>query len=185
MANRGIKICLVVSSLFLIIVAIVTVALFLTIFKPKNPGIFLHPVNLDDFELLSSSSAAISPLNVMITIVNPNYGNFKYKNSTGYINYNGSIIAEVPIVTSSVPARSIANVSASAGFMTQKLSADNNFLEDIEDGAFNLTANATLPGKVSMLKIFKLKAKVYISCDIVFNITSVEVDSTCISKIKL
>lgn len=184
MATRGLKICLAVSSLFLIILAIVIVTLILTIFKPKNPDIFLHPVDLENFQLLSPNTTS-APLGIVITIVNPNYGNFKYVNSSGYLKYRDTIIAEVPLGIRSFPARSTTNVSTTVGIMTDKLIQDPKFLSDIEGGVFNLTAEATLPGKVTMIKILRLKAKIYISCGVSFNIIAVDASSRCMSKIKL
>ncbi|XP_027348223.1 uncharacterized protein LOC113859717 [Abrus precatorius] len=182
--GRGLKICLIVSFLFFIIIATVLVTLYFTIFKPKNPDIFVHPVDLDNFQLLSPNSTN-APLGMVITIVNPNYGSFSYSNSTGYVKYRDTIIAEVPLVSNSVPARSTVNVSTSAGVMTGKLLGNVDFLSDIEDMVFNLTSMATLPGKASVLNIFKLKATVYISCDMSFNISAIEADSSCTSKIDL
>ena len=126
-----------------------------------------------------------APLGIVITIVNPNYGNFKYVNSSGYLKYRDTIIAEVPLGIRSFPARSTTNVSTTVGIMTDKLIQDPKFLSDIEGGVFNLTAEATLPGKVTMIKILRLKAKIYISCGVSFNIIAVDASSRCMSKIKL
>ncbi|RDX71838.1 hypothetical protein CR513_48756, partial [Mucuna pruriens] len=184
MATRSLKICLAITTLLFIIVATVIVTLILTIFKPKNPVISIHPIDLENFQLLSPNSTS-APLGMVITIVNPNYGSFKYVNSTGYLKYHDTVIAEVPLETRLVPARSTTNVSTSAAIMTRKLIDDINFLQDVEVGAFNLTSTATLAGKVTVIKILRRKAKVYVTCDISFNITSVDFVSTCMSKIKL
>ena len=186
MATKRLRICMVVSSLFLIIVVTMLLTLILTIFKPKDPDISVHPVDLENFELFQPSVTKV-PLGLVITIVNPNHGSFKYINSTGYLIYHDTIVAEVPLVTKFVPARSTINVSTFAGVMTRQLESDPKFWSDIEVGTLNFTSKATLPGKVTMLKIFKLKATVYITCDISFklNISSMDADSSCISKIKL
>lgn len=185
MANRSrLRICLVVSSIFLVIVATLIFTLSLTIFKPKNPDVSIHPVGLENLELFSPNSTTV-PLGMVITVVNPNYGSFKSKNTTGYLNYHDTIVANVPIGTKSFPARGMANVSASAGIMSAELISDPLFLSDIEDGAFNLTAKVTFRGKVNMLKAFKLKATVYVWCDIFFNISSMDAGSSCRTKIKL
>ncbi|KAK7404917.1 hypothetical protein VNO78_05968 [Psophocarpus tetragonolobus] len=184
MVARGFKICLLVSSLFFIIVAIVIVTLILTMFKPKNPDIFINPVDLENFQLLTPNSTT-APLDMVVTIVNPNYGSFKQVNSGAHLKYRDTIIAEVPLEARLFPARTTTNVSTSADITTEKLIADPNFWSDVEGGVFNLTAEAVLDGKVTMIKIFKLKAKIYIHCGISFNITAVDASSSCISKIKL
>ncbi|RDX83458.1 hypothetical protein CR513_35618, partial [Mucuna pruriens] len=167
MASRGFKICLAVCLLFLIIVTIVIVTLFLTIFKPKNPNITVHPLGLEqlDFSLLPNLTINVS-LGMLITIENPNYGSFEYTNSTSYVNFHDTVVAEVPIGAELVPARSQINVTTSADFMVAKLINDPNFWSDVLLGTLNFTSTTALSGKARMLKIIKLKATAYSSCDI-------------------
>ncbi|KAK7257528.1 hypothetical protein RIF29_31565 [Crotalaria pallida] len=182
--RRRIKICFSVSALFLIIFATVIVTLSFTIFRPKDPEVSLHLVDLEKFQFFTPNSTSES-LGLVITVVNKNYGSFKSRNSIGYLNYRHIVVAKVPIETKVIPARSKMNVSTSAGIMTNKFMSDPMFWSDIEAGALNLTASVTLPGKVSMIKILKLKAMVNISCNIYFNLSAVKADSICISKIKM
>lgn len=182
--RRGLRICSIVSAIFLIVAATVILTLFLTIFKVKDPVVSVHPVGLENIQFFQPNSTTV-PLGMIITIMNPNYGAFKSKNTTGYLKYRDTVVAEVPLERKTIPARGTVNVSTSAGLMSGKLIADEIFLTDVADGSFNLTAKAILPGKVHMLKVFKLKATVNISCDISLNISSMSTDSSCITKIKL
>nr|KYP58745.1 hypothetical protein KK1_014166 [Cajanus cajan] len=122
---------------------------------------------------------------MVITIQNPNYGSFEFTNSTGYVNFHDTVIAEVPIDAELVPARSQINVSTSADFMVAKLVNDPSFWSDVVHGTLIFTSTATLPGKARMFNIIKLKATAYSLCDISFNISSKDVDTNCISKVKL
>ncbi|WJX73865.1 hypothetical protein P8452_57596 [Trifolium repens] len=184
MAKRSVKICLIVSTLFLILVSIVTITLIFTVFKPKDPTI---GVNFAHFNFLSPNIAMNVTLGMVITIINPNYGSFKYQNSIGYITYNDTIVGNVPIGSQFVPARSEINVNTSANFMVGKLIQNPNFWPDIIKNKmrFNLTSTTELPGKAIVLKYIKLKAIASCSCDISVNITSNGVESNCISRIKL
>ncbi|OIW05934.1 hypothetical protein TanjilG_07210 [Lupinus angustifolius] len=182
--KQRLKICFAVSALFFIIVATVIVTLTFTTFKIKDPDVSLRPVGLENFQFFTPNST-IEPLSMLITVVNPNYGRFKSINSIGYLNYRHNVIAKVPFEKIVIPAHSKINVSTTAGIVTKKLMSDPKFWTDIEVGALNLTANVILPGKVSMIKIFKLKATVTISCGIYLNLSAVDADSSCITKIKL
>jgi len=186
MANKGLKICLAMSLLFLIIVTIATVTLFLTVFKPKDPNIMVQPVGLENFDLslLTNLTSNVS-LPMVITMGNPNYGSFEYPKATGFVNFHDTLVGEVPIEGEFVPARDQITVETSAVFMLQKLVSDDRFLADVLSGSLNFTSAAALSGKVHMLTIFKLKATVYCTCDFSINITSRSVGSKCISKIKL
>ncbi|KAI4305128.1 hypothetical protein L6164_028514 [Bauhinia variegata] len=120
-----------------------------------------------------------------ITIENPNYASFRYHNSTAYVNYHDLVVSEVPMKAQLIPARSKINLTTSADFMVGKLIEDPNFWSDFAYGTLNLTSTATLPGKVTMLKIIKFKGTVNNGCDISVNISSMAVESKCLSKIKL
>lgn len=134
-------------------------------------------------------NSSCNPLNVtlgmIITIRNPNYGSFQYINSTSYVKFHDTVVAEVPIEAELVPARSQINVNTSADFMVAKLINDPNFLSDVLGGTLNFTSTIALPGKARMLNIIKLKATSYSTCDISVNISSRNVDTNCKSKIKL
>ncbi|GAU49963.1 hypothetical protein TSUD_272170 [Trifolium subterraneum] len=124
-------------------------------------------------------------MHMIISIKNPNYGDFKTKNATGYIHYQHTLLAKVPISAKFFPARKTTNVSATAGLMSGKLLSNDAFLKDIEDEVFNMTATTTLHGKVYLIRIFKLKAMVDISCQIKLNVTSMDTNSFCITNMKV
>lgn len=184
--GRGLKICLAVSLLLLIIATVVIVTLSLTVFKPKNPVIRVDLVGIENFQFpLSANSTMNVTLDTLITIVNPNYGSFNYINSTAYVNYDNTIVGEVPIGAAFVPARGTVNVTTGAIFMVGKLIQDPKFWSDVVSGSLNLTSTAELPGKASILKFIKLRATAYSSCDISVSISSMHAVTKCIDKIKV
>lgn len=186
MAARGLKICLAVSLLFLIIVTTVIVALALTIFKPKDPVISVYPFGLESFDNFSMSPELNVTIGMLVTMENPNYGSFKFINSTSYVKFEDTVVAEVPMESEFVPARSTINVTTHADFMVKKLIYNPKFFSDILlSGTLNMTSTAALPGKVTMLKIIKFKATAYSSCDIYFHVISMRADTKCTTKIKL
>jgi len=184
MNKRGLKICLLVSIIFLIIVATVILSLVFTIFKPKNPDVHVYPIGLENLQFLQPNVTSV-PLHLVVTIFNPNYGTYKTKNTTGYLHYQDTLVAIAPVGPKKLPGHRTTNVSATAGLMSVELISNDKFLVDVADGSFNLTAKAIFHGKVHMSKVFKVKATVNISCDIFFNITSLHTDSYCITKIKV
>jgi len=186
MSNKGLKICLVLFLFLLVIVSVGMVTLFLTVFKPKDPNIMVQPVGLEHFNLslLTNLTANVS-LPMVITMVNPNFGSFEYPEAMGYVNFHGGIVGEVPIQGEFVPAREQIVVDAWANLMLQKVVTDTRFWADVLSGSLNFTSTAALPGKVEMLKILKLKATVYSTCDFSIDLTSRNVDSKCSAKIKL
>lgn len=177
---RRLKLCCGVSAILLIVVVVVLTTLSLTIFKPKQPEITAHP-NL----VFHSDSQLNVTIQMVITIDNPNYEGFKYKNTTAYVTYRETVVAEVPIVQEHVPARAKLNVTTSADLMVSKLMSNPYFWNDVASGCLNLNSQATLHGQVSLLKFLKLHFKALSSCDILFFIISRNVDSRCNTKLKL
>jgi hypothetical protein len=178
------KTCILVTLILLILVALIILVLAFTVFKPQNPIVNLYPVGLKDMQFFEPNVTSV-PMHMIISIKNPNYGDFKTKNATGYINYKHTLLAKVPISPKFLPARSTTNLSTTSGLMSGKLLNNDMFLKDIEDEAFNMTATTTLHGKVYLIHVFKLKAIVDISCEVKFNITSMDTDSFCITNMKV
>ncbi|KAI4322543.1 hypothetical protein L6164_022225 [Bauhinia variegata] len=184
-SHKCLRICLGVSALFTIILATVILTLVLTVFKPKDPHITVHLVGLEKLQIITPTPNSTETLDVDITIENPNYEAFRYKNSTAYIKFHDKDVAHVHLETKFVQARSQIYMRASANFHPAKLTADPNFWADIGNGTLNLTSTAALPGKVVMFKVIKLKGTVYNWCNFSINVSSMVAESQCISKIKI
>ncbi|XP_045802876.1 uncharacterized protein LOC123896581 [Trifolium pratense] len=182
MAKKNLKVCLGVSAIFFIILAIITITLIFTVFKPKDPNIVVH---IAPYNFLSPDIAPNITLPLVITMGNPNYGSFKFNNGFSYIHYHETIVGIVPIGSHLVPPRSQLNVSTNANFMVGKLIENPLFLAELPGMKFTMVSKAELPGKVIILKFIKVKSMVYNSCDISVNMTSNNVESNCQSKLKM
>ncbi|XVF27826.1 hypothetical protein REPUB_Repub14bG0142600 [Reevesia pubescens] len=115
-----------------IIVVVVLVTLCFTLFKPpKTPKIIPQSVILESIDLIvfPGIKGNIS-LGLVVTVDNPNYGGFKYKNTIAYISYCGNLVAEAPIQNDSIPARSKHNISTTVIIFAEKLATDPNFFND-------------------------------------------------------
>ncbi|BFG26153.1 hypothetical protein CerSpe_124270 [Prunus speciosa] len=184
--RRGLKICCGITAIFLVIVVIVLTTLSLTLFKPKDPKINAKPVGLENIQFSLFPNVTLNvTLGMLITIENRNYGSFKYKNSTAYVHYRNSVVAEVPIEGELVPARGKINMTTSVDLKGETIISNPNFMADVTSGSLNMTSTASLHGKVSLLKIFKFPATAFSTCDISFFILTKSIDSKCTSKIKL
>lgn len=185
-SHKCLKICCLITTIFLIIVAVVFTTLWFTVLKPKDPEITAHPDGLETINPFSMLVITNMTLNMTFTIDNHrNVGTFKFKNATGYLNYHGDIVAEIPIGQNFVPARGKLNVTSSVDLMVSKMISNPLFFNDFVEGSLNLTATSALHGKVSLFSLLKMHATTFITCDISFSIISRQVQSSCISKIKL
>lgn len=111
-SRKGLKICCGVTAILLITFIVVTVILYFTILKPKNPEITSQPVVLEHFELMVLPALKLNvSLGIVVTVNNRNYGGFEYQNSTAYVTYRGDVVAEAPIQADTIPARREHNIS--------------------------------------------------------------------------
>jgi len=183
--KRSLKICCGVTTIFLITSSVVLVVLFLTVLKPKEPHIVAQPVSMKSFKLEVFPALGLNiSLGILVTVDNPNYGSFKYQNSTAYISYRGDVVAEAPIEDDTIPARGKHNISSSLNLMGDKLVKNPNFVGDLfVTGILNFTSTTTLHGKVSLFKLFKMKGTSYSTCDISILVQAKSVDSVCKAKL--
>lgn len=184
--HKRLKICCGVALILLIVFVVISLILYFAMLKPKEPHVTPHPASLENIQLRIFPKFRLNvTLGMVITIRNPNYGSFKYKNTKAYISYRGTIIAEVPIEPEVVPARGELNIRTYASVTADKLVLNHHFLRDLVTGRFDLTSSATLQGTVSVLKVFKLRAEVFSTCDISIVVLTQGLESKCESKIRL
>ncbi|KAK4366681.1 hypothetical protein RND71_014561 [Anisodus tanguticus] len=158
--RRNLKICCVFTVSLLIILVIVSLTLFYTVFKPKKPHVILHPISLNDIEFQIFPRLSLNvTLGLIITIKNPNCGSFKYKDSVVSLIYHGNnSVSEIPIEHGTVPSKGELNISSYANITGEKLVISPYFMKDIEAGSLNFSCTSILHGKVRALKIFKIHA---------------------------
>lgn len=183
--SRCCKICCGVVTLFIIILLVVLIVLFTTILKPKQPKILAHDVIIQDFEyqVLPAFKLNVS-LGLVVTIKNPNYGSFKYKNGTASVYYHEEDIAAVQMEDGEIPARGTKDISTSVLVIADKLILNPSFVADLLTGCFNFTSSSTIHGKASLFKIMKTHATAITDCNIFFCLNQTT-DSTCYSKMKI
>ncbi|KAK8942446.1 hypothetical protein KSP39_PZI009372 [Platanthera zijinensis] len=184
--KKSLKICRAITAGVLLLVLITFLILYFTVLKPKQPKIVASPIGLDHiaFSLPPNPTLNIS-IRAAITIENPNYAGFQYRNSSATVFYRRNLIGDAPIEAGVIRARSTKNISTVINVDADKLMADSSFLPDVLRGSLNLTSTAIMEGKVILLGIFKIRATIYSSCDISIFVWEGTKTSICDSKIEL
>ncbi|KAD3336694.1 hypothetical protein R6Q59_028214 [Mikania micrantha] len=184
-SRRPMMICCVATAVILIIIIVTAITLYFTIFKPKQPEITTQSVTLESFStnVFDVEDTNVT-LGITITIKNPNYGGFKYENSTSYVTYHGDVVAMAPVTADTIPSRGQHNVGATVLVIGKSLISNPNFLKDLATNTLNFTSTTTLKGKAIVLKLFKKKATTYSSCDVSLYILEKNATSYCKSKVK-
>ncbi|KAK1378965.1 Late embryogenesis abundant protein [Heracleum sosnowskyi] len=183
-SRKGLKICCGVTALIIIILIVVAIILFFTVFKPKQPDLTLRSVTLQNIKFFPLPFFLNVSLGITLTVDNPNYGSLKYKDSTTYVTYHGTDIAEAPIHNDTIPARGTHDISTNVVIEGGKMILNPSFPGDLAAGMFNFTASTTLHGKAIALKILKIKVKSINNCDISIVPLTGNVSAVCTSKLK-
>lgn len=184
--RRGLKICCGVTAIMIVIIVIISATLALTVFKPKDPEIDARAVGIQNIQLsLFPKLSVNATLDMEVTIKNPNYGSFKFENTTANVDYHGDIVAKFPMGSQNVPARGQVSLRALVSVMGDKLVSNPFFMGDFGLGSLNFTSDSALHGKVTVWNVIKVKATAYSACEISVFVATRNVISTCKSSIKV
>lgn len=181
---RGLKICLIVTAILITTLAVVVLVLSLTILKPKQPKINTKSVTLNYIKWIPFPFHLNVTLGIVVSVNNPNYGSFKYDNSTAYISYRGTAAADAPIEHDTIPARGSHDISTTVVVIVDSLVLNPHFWVDFTTGCLNFTSSTTLHGKATVWKFLKKKVTTYTTCDLSVYVHVQNVTSVCKSEVK-
>ncbi|CAL1397757.1 unnamed protein product [Linum trigynum] len=178
--GRGLKICLVVACILLLVIAVALVVLFLVVLKPKEPKITTKSVTLDRIQ------SAILPrpflnltLGLVVEVKNPNYGSFRYDDSNAYLVYRGDLVGVSPIPAGYQKARSTQTIRTNITLMAGEFLKDFEFYGDLLKGVLNFTSTSSLHGKASIFKVLKTEVSSNCTCEISVHVASQKTESSC------
>ncbi|XAR53772.1 hypothetical protein NMG60_11022453 [Bertholletia excelsa] len=175
---RTLKICCIVFAILLVTLLVAGIVVYFALLRPKQPKITVQDVTLKHIKLLNVT------LGISLTIDNPNYGSFAYENSTAFVTYREELVARAPIEEDTVPARGKLGISTTVVVTGDKLINNPYFGADFRTGCLNFTSSTTLHGKAKVLKLFKIKATFYSSCNISVFVLTLNATFVCRSKVK-
>ncbi|KAH6773799.1 COBRA-like protein 10 precursor [Perilla frutescens var. frutescens] len=166
------------------LVLVVSLSLWFTILKPRQPKLLTQQLSLKNVNLLLGPLQLNVTLGLLLTVENPNRASYKYDNTTAFITYRGSPAAEAPIQQDTIPSRGNHNITTDVLLHVDALVTNPSFLADFLAGCLNFTSSTTLHGKAKVLNFFKIKATTYSTCDISVYIFTQNSTSVCKSQFK-
>ncbi|CAL1372614.1 unnamed protein product [Linum trigynum] len=178
--RRGLKLCLIVAGILLLVLLVTILVVFLVVLKPKQPKITTKSVTLDRIH----SSIFPKPflnltLGLVVEVENPNYGSFRYDDSSAYLVYRGGLVGVSPIPAGYQKARSTQTIRSNVTLMAGGLLKDLEFYGDLVKGVLNFTSTSSLHGRASMFKVMKVEVTSNCTCEISVRVAGKKVDSSC------
>ncbi|XP_010504211.1 PREDICTED: uncharacterized protein LOC104781289 [Camelina sativa] len=179
--KRNCKICVCFSILLFLLICIIIIILAFTLFKPKRPVTTMDSISVERLR------ASVNPLllkvflnltlNVDLSLKNPNRVGFSYDSSSALLSYRGQLIGEAPLPASRIAPRKTHLLNLTLTLMADRLLSESELLSDVMAGVIPLNTFVKVSGKVSVLKIFKIKVQSSSSCDLIVSVSDRNVTS--------
>ncbi|CAH8361578.1 unnamed protein product [Eruca vesicaria subsp. sativa] len=186
------RICYIVSGIIslLFVTFMIILILALTAFKPK------HPVLQTVSSTVEAVSTDISPpldvqlnftLTLQLMISNPNLADFEFNTVENLVYYRNGLVGKLTLPSSTLPAKGSTLLSCPLVLQIDKFVANiSDILQDILQKKIEIETKSNMPGKITVLGIFKAHLNTFSHCKLVLSFPSMKVETqVCELKTKL
>ncbi|CAL5407884.1 hypothetical protein HYC85_013304 [Camellia sinensis] len=166
--------------IFMVSQIVIGIVIGLTIMKVKNPKFRVRSATFETFNVTTSSFNMT--MNAELGVKNPNFGPYKYRNTTVEFYYGVTLVgtAIVPKSKASLLKTKKFNVAVNL-IAPPSLLSDTKLASDISFGLLPLSSQSNLSGKVELMLIMKKKKSTQMSCTMNVNIKTQQLqDVMCI-----
>lgn len=187
--NRRRRCILISLSIFLCIVLLLVI-LGVTVFRVRDATTTVNSVKLGGFKAGFNIPNLGVDLNVTLdidlTAHNPNHASFRYGESTAELFYKGSQAGEAAIPPGEIGAGGSERMNVSVTIFAGRLIGDSALYTDVISGSVVFQVSTRIPGRVTVLGIFKHHIVTYSNCDVIVNVSNrTSETSNCRYKAKL
>ncbi|XVF10504.1 hypothetical protein REPUB_Repub07fG0188700 [Reevesia pubescens] len=172
--KRGYIQCCGCITALLLILAVVILVMFFTVFRIQDPKIRMNSVTFQRLETFPNGSLRTDvniTLLVDVSVKNPNLATFRFNNSTTLIYYGGSVVGEGINLQGKAKARRTLRRNVTVDIVPDKILAIPSFMSDIASGALNISSYTRISGRVKILNIVKKKVVVKFNCSMTYRLS--------------
>ncbi|XP_061349924.1 late embryogenesis abundant protein At1g64065 [Gastrolobium bilobum] len=174
---------------FLLLLAIVIIALIFTVFRIKDPIIKMNGVKVTKLELVNSITpkpGVNMSLIADISVKNPNVASFRYSNTTTTLYYHGIMVGEARGPPGRAKARRTIRMNVTVDVITDRIMSSPDLTTELGSGLLTMNSFSRVPGRVKILNLFKKHIVVKMNCTTTFNISTRAIEEqNCKRKVKL
>ncbi|KAL6642170.1 hypothetical protein ACP70R_020351 [Stipagrostis hirtigluma subsp. patula] len=189
--RRRLCACHLVTLAVLLALAATALVLYLTVLRVRDPTARLVSARLAGVAPRLSFHPRSVQLNVTLLLTvavhNPNAASFAYTSGHASLTYRGASVGEAELVPGRVPSRGDGEARLAVTVQADRLAAHfAQLVADVERGSVAMEASTIIPGKVTILGVFKRHAVTYSECRFVFGVAELKVRSQeCNGRTKL
>ncbi|XP_073128161.1 late embryogenesis abundant protein At1g64065-like [Henckelia pumila] len=175
--------CFVYMLAFIVLQTSVFLIFGLTIMKVRSPKFRVRSATFDTFEVttLDTNSSFNIKMIAELGVKNPNFGKYKYQNSTIEFYYQGMYkVGEAVVPRASAKSRSTRKFVLTVDLLSTNVPPEAISGQFGSRATIPLTSLSTLEGKVEIMKLMKKKKSSNMNCTMEINISSKNIENlTC------
>ncbi|KAE8803624.1 Harpin-induced protein [Hordeum vulgare] len=198
MKRKPVVICCSVLLALIVVLAIVFVALYFTVFRPRSPHVVATVVStrVSHFNVTPDFPIVLPRLNmsmdVDVTVKNPNYAAFRYGDVVTELTYHGLPVGQSVVLAGEVGARTTQTVGATVVVQADKVVFSPDFIGDVLPKLLDLPdimlpfqTRTTVAGKAVVLGTFKIRASSAVTCSVSTYPVKQETTADCTSTVNI
>ncbi|GER26452.1 late embryogenesis abundant protein [Striga asiatica] len=173
--RRRLLVCSATAAGILLILAATAAALALTVFRIRDPVIRMNGVAVQRADLVAGTAMPRPGSNMTIaadvSVKNPNFATFRYRNTTTAIYYRGVVIGEARGPPGRARAQRTMRMNITVDVMMDRVLSQPDLASDLASGVVTMSSYTVVGGRVRVLMIGK-HVTVTMNCSMTVNITS-------------
>ncbi|XP_020593269.1 uncharacterized protein LOC110033574 [Phalaenopsis equestris] len=168
--------CVLISLLIFLFFVLLFIILGVTVFRVREATTTVNSVRLGGFKAGFSIPNLSVDLNVTLdidlTAYNPNHASFRYGDGTAELFYQDSQVGEAAIPSGEIDSGGSERMNVSVTIFAGRLIGDSSVYKDVLSGSMLFQTTTRIPGRVTVLGIFKKHVVTYSKCDVIVNVTN-------------
>ncbi|CAN6199225.1 unnamed protein product [Urochloa humidicola] len=166
MKKKPALICCGVAAAVVVVLAIIFVALYFTVFRPRSPNVVAKVVG-QKISVLNGAALMLNiTVRVDVTVHNPNYAAFRYGDVLTLVRYHGDGVGQSVVPAGEIGARATETIAATVEVDTIRVAATPYFLPEFAAGVLPFETATAVTGKAVVLGRFKISASSEVACQV-------------------
>jgi len=185
--RRPVLICCGVLVAVIVLLAVIFVALYFTLFRPRSPKVVATAVGEEIWPKSNGGGAQDLNLTVHVdvTVNNPNYAAFRYGDVATVVRYHGEDVGLSVVPAGEIGPRETQTIAAAIEVDAGKVATIPYFWVEFPTGKLPFQTATEVAGKAVVLGTFKIKASSEVACEVTVQLLPPNATPECTSAVHI
>ena len=169
--KKRIKLAIYIA-IFAVFQIIVITVFGLVVMRAKSPKLRLSK----DFEFQNLKTTSTPSFDMSftteVTVKNPNWGPYKFRNTTAIFSHDGAVVGQVVIPKGKAGMKSTKKIDVTVHLSSAQLANTAKLGSELNGGILTLTSTAEMSGKVELMLIMKKNKSANMNCTIAVDVAN-------------